>query len=65
MLPQRRESSHRKAKDKSNVMQLLSRDVPGIDDADDVLQDFIDSDSDPAWSPLNKVKIYFKGCLIF
>lgn len=64
MLPQRRESSHRKAKEKSNVMQLLSHNVPGIDDADD-LQDFIDSDSDPAWSPLNKVKIYFRGRLIF
>lgn len=62
MIPQRRETSHRKAKDKSNITLLLHHGITDMDDAED-FQEFVDSDSDPAWSPL-KVKNFLSELIL-
>lgn len=59
MVPQRRETSHRKAKGRSilNTLQnqKLGMDSNQIDDLDEP-PEFIDSDSDPAWTPQKVVR---------
>lgn len=53
-VPQRRETSHRKAKGRS-ILNTLQNRVYGLDSnqADDLDEppEFVDSDSDPAWTP--------------
>lgn len=60
LIPERRESSQRRAKERSNALlqhhhqyQHLQagRMYPGHEEGDD----FIDSDDDPAWTPQPKV----------
>lgn len=52
-LPPRRETSRRKAKEKTSVKQFLDRQQ-GIDYFDND-EEQIDSDSDPAWTPAVKL----------
>lgn len=52
-VPQRRETSHRKAKGRS-VLNALQKQTLGLDkyaDEFDEPPEFVDSDSDPAWTP--------------
>lgn len=44
----RRESSKRAAKERSNIKLIAKREEEGEDN------DFVDSDSDPAWTPQHK-----------
>lgn len=53
LLPPRRETSRRKAKDKTSVKQFLDRQQ-GIDYFDND-EEQADSDSDPAWTPAVKL----------
>lgn len=53
LLPPRRETSKRKAKEKTSVKQLLDRQQ-GIDYFDND-EEQADSDSDPAWTPAVKL----------
>lgn len=61
-VPQRRETSHRKAKGRS-ILNTLQNRVYGLDSnqTDDLDEppEFIDSDSDPAWTPQKVV-----GCCL-
>lgn len=60
LVPQRRETSHRKAKGRSILNTLQNRafglDSNQTDDLDEP-PEFVDSDSDPAWTP-QKVVVY-------
>lgn len=47
--PQRRESTKRAAKEKSNIKQLMAKQT-GDEDMEEP-PEFVDSDSDPAWTP--------------
>ncbi|XP_055310308.1 putative uncharacterized protein DDB_G0293878 isoform X5 [Sitodiplosis mosellana] len=52
-VPQRRETSHRKAKGRS-IQNALQKQTLGSDNQNDDLDEppeFVDSDSDPAWTP--------------
>lgn len=49
-VPQRREQSHRKAKGRS-IAALITTNKPNADDYEEEPPEFIDSDSDPAWTP--------------
>lgn len=52
-LPMRRETSHRKAKGRSSIVDLIRQHQ---DDEPEEPAEFVDSDSDPAWTPqANKV----------
>jgi len=53
LLPPRRETSRRKAKEKTSVKQFLDRQQ-GIDYFDND-EEQVDSDSDPAWTPAVKL----------
>lgn len=53
LLPPRRETSKRKAKEKTSVKQFLDRQQ-GIDYFDND-EEQVDSDSDPAWTPAVKL----------
>lgn len=52
IVPQRRETSHRKAKGRS-ILNALQKQPFGSDNQndDDEPPEFVDSDSDPAWTP--------------
>lgn len=60
MVPQRRETTHRKAKGRSILNSLQNR-AYGLDSnqADDLEEppEFVDSDSDPAWTPQKVVVV--------
>lgn len=49
-VPQRRETSPRKAKGRS-VLNTLQNKSLELDNQTDDLDDFVDSDTDPAWTP--------------
>lgn len=46
----RRETSHRKAKGRS-IAALINKQVVTNDDEQEEPPEFVDSDSDPAWTP--------------
>ena len=54
-LPPRRETSRRKAKEKTSIKQFLDRQENLDEDFDADEPEFVDSDSDPAWTPAAKV----------
>lgn len=56
-LPPRRETSRRKAKEKTTIKQFLDRQEHVLEEEAEVVDepDFVDSDSDPAWTPAAKV----------
>lgn len=54
-LPPRRETSRRKAKEKTSMKQLLDRQQNLDEEFDADEPEFVDSDSDPAWTPAAKV----------
>lgn len=56
-LPPRRETSRRAAKEKSNIQQLIAKQAQTgtTEEPDDEPVEFVDSDSDPAWTPACKV----------
>lgn len=49
---QRRETSKRAAKEKISLQQLISK--TGVEEEAEEPTEFVDSDSDPAWTPLAK-----------
>lgn len=58
-VPNRRETSHRKAKGNSftNMMVGGRRGLDDLDDDPEEPSEFLDSDSDPAWSPQPNDKV--------
>lgn len=54
-LPPRRETLQRKAKEKTSMKQLLDRQQNLDEEFDADEPEFVDSDSDPAWTPAAKV----------
>lgn len=63
-LPPRRETSRRAAKEKSNIQQLIAKQaqatVAGDADDPDEPVEFVDSDSDPAWTPVKVIRLIQK-----
>lgn len=57
IVPVRRETSHRKAKGRS-IANLIQK--PGNDDEQEEPAEFVDSDSDPAWTPQADKVTYMK-----
>lgn len=57
-LPPRRETSRRKAKEKTSMKQFLDRQENLDEEFDADEPEFVDSDSDPAWTPAAKVICY-------
>lgn len=57
LLPPRRETSRRKAKERNNIAQLIDRQAAGDMDDPEEPPEFVDSDSDPAWTPQATVSI--------
>lgn len=49
----RRETSKRAAKEKTNIQQLIVGAVAGEEELEEPVE-FVDSDSDPAWTPQQK-----------
>lgn len=50
-VPQRRETSHRKAKGRSILNAFQKQNMDSAADEFDEPPEFVDSDSDPAWTP--------------
>lgn len=49
-MPQRRETSHRKAKGRS-ILNTIQNKAFGLDNQTDDFDETADSDTDPAWTP--------------
>lgn len=68
-LPPRRETSRRKAKEKTSMKQLLDRQQNLDEEFDADEPEFVDSDSDPAWTPAAKVMcslyVYYFGTYVY